>query len=162
MTTQAKPPRMTFVDILRENALQLVMYALGAILAGLAWWPLAPAYIVLCVISNMLYMARVCPYCGHYQLGTCPAGFDILSGKHYRAKVGKTFGSEFRNNVYVMVPGWFLPPLIAAWLLFWDFSWPVLGLGIAFCLIGFWWLPESSKKHCQGCETVDCPRRPKR
>jgi hypothetical protein len=31
----------------------------------------------------------------------------------------------------------------------------------AFCVVGFWVLPEASKKHCDGFETVDCPRRPK-
>jgi hypothetical protein len=60
-----------------------------------------------------------------------------------------------------MVPGWFLPPIAGLFLLVSSFSWVVLGLLAVFCFIGFWLLPETSKKHCEGCETVDCPRRPK-
>lgn len=159
--THARPMKMSAIDILRENALQLALYLLGALLAGLAWWPLAPLYLAYCALSNWLYMAWVCPYCGHYQLHTCPAGFDILSGGRFTKQPGKTFGSEFRRNVYVLVPGWVLPLLAGLYLLWRDFFWPVLGLLVAFGVIGFWWLPESSKKHCQGCETVDCPRRPR-
>jgi hypothetical protein len=159
---QALAARMSSWDILRENALQIAMCILGAILIGLFWWPLALAYLAYSVLANVLYMAWVCPYCGHYQLGTCPAGFDILSGRRFKAHPGKTFGTEFRSKVYILVPGWLLPPIAGMYLLLVDFSWVALGLVAAFCLVGFWWLPESSKKHCQGCETVDCPRRPKR
>jgi hypothetical protein len=133
-------------DILRENALQLFMYILGAVLTGLFWWPLA-----------LIYLA----YCAHYQLGTCPAGFHILSARRFEPKAGRTFSREFRRNVIVMVPGWFLPPIVGLTLLISSFSWHVLGLLVVFCVIGFWLLPEASKKHCEGCETVDCPRRPK-
>ena len=77
-------------DILRENALQLVMYVLGALL-----------YLAYCALSNVLYMAWVCPYCAHYSLGTCPAGFHILSASRFKPKAGRTFAREFRRNVIV-------------------------------------------------------------
>lgn len=148
-------------DILRENASQISMYGLGAVLTGLLWWPLGVIYLAYCALSNVLYMAWVCPYCAHYRLGTCPAGFHILSARRFKPKAGWTFSREFRRNVIVMVPGWFLPPIVGLYLLIGSFRWPVLGLLAAFCVIGFWLLPEASKKHCEGCETVDCPRRPK-
>lgn len=160
--THASLKKRTPLYLLRENGLQLLMYALGAVLVGLLWWPLAPFYLAYCVLSNVLYMAWVCPYCGHYHLGTCAAGFDIFSGKRFKADLGKTFAGQFKRNVYVMVPGWVLPPLIGLFLLYQHFSWSLLGLVAAFCFVGFWWLPEDAKRHCAGCETVDCPRRPKR
>lgn len=153
--------QMNAWDILRENALQIVMYVLGAILSGLAWLPLTVIYLVYSLLSNVLYMAWVCPYCGHYSLGTCPAGFHILSARRFKPKPGGTFSREFRRNVAVMVPGWFLPPIVGVYLLLTGFSWGLLALLVVFCVVAFWWLPESSKKHCAGCETVDCPRRPK-
>ena len=154
-------PRMSAWDILRENAYQIVMYILGAVLIGRVWWPLALVYLVYCVLSNVAYMAWVCPYCGHYSLGTCAAGFHILSGRRFKPQLGKTFARQFRRNVYVMAPGWFLPPVAALYLLVTGFSWYILALTAVFCAVAFWLLPESSKKHCEGCETVDCPRRPK-
>jgi hypothetical protein len=60
-----------------------------------------------------------------------------------------------------MFPGWFLPPIVAIYLLVVHFSWPVLAVLGAFCVVGFWLLPEASKEHCEGCATADCPRRPK-
>jgi len=160
MSTKPFVP-MTARDILRENLLQILMYLLGAVLCALAWGPLSAIYLAYCLLSNILYMAWVCPYCGHYALGTCPAGFHILSGRRFKPKPNTTFAREFRRNVIVMVPGWFLPPIMGVYLLVTGFLWPVLVLLIFFCLVAFWWLPESSKSHCKDCETVDCPRRPK-
>lgn len=152
---------MNAIKILRENALQIVMYILGAVLAGLVGWPLAVLYLAYGLLSNVLYMAWVCPYCGHYSPGTCPAGFDVLSRRRFEAKAGRTFGAQFRRNVLVVAPGWFLPPLAGAYLLVARFSWAVLALLVIFCITAFWLLPETAKKHCAGCETADCPRRPK-
>jgi len=156
-----KSLQMNGWDILRENALQILMYILGAVITALIAWPLAILYVAYSLFSNALYMAWVCPYCGHYALGTCPAGFHILSARRFKPKPGTTFSREFRRNLYVMVPGWFVPPLAGLYLLISGFSWTVLVLLVAFCVVGFWLLPESSKKHCEGCQTVDCPRRPK-
>lgn len=157
-----RPQNVNLWYILRENAIQILMYILGAVLMGLAWWPLAPIYVALAIASNIFYMYWVCPYCGHYQLATCPAAFDVLSGRRFRAQLGRTFRGQFRLGTVVMGPGWFLPPAAALYLLITRFSWPVLALLVVFCAVAFWLLPELSRKHCDGCETADCPRRPKK
>lgn len=159
--TKPTPVKLNAWDILRENAIQIVMYLMGAILLSLVWWPLALLYLAYCLLSNVMYMAWVCPYCGHYSLGTCTDGFHILSGRRFRPRPDTTFARQFRRNVYVMAPGWFLPPLGGLYLLVTGFTWTLLGLVVIFCVVAFWLLPEASRKHCEGCETVDCPRRPK-
>jgi hypothetical protein len=160
--SKLRPEKLTVGYILRENALQIIMYILGAIITGLIWWPLAIIYLAIAVATNIFYMYWVCPYCGHYALGTCAAGFDWLSGKHFKAKLNRTFRGQFSLGTVVVGIGWFLPPIAAVSLIIVHFSWLVLTLLTAFSVIGFWLLPESSKKHCDGCETVDCPRRPKK
>ncbi|MBN2388244.1 MAG: hypothetical protein JXB85_14600 [Anaerolineales bacterium] len=150
---------MTVRDLVRENAFQIVMYIVGAVIIGLVWWPLAAIYLAYCILSNVLFMAWVCPYCGHYSLGTCASGFHILSGRRFKAKLGTTFARQFRRNVSWMALGWFLPPIAGIYLLIVDFSWAILVLLSVFCVVAFWLLPESSRKHCEGCETGDCPRR---
>jgi hypothetical protein len=159
--TTLRPAKSTLWYILRENALQILMYILGAVIIGLVWWPLAIVYLALAIATNIFYMVWVCPYCGHYALGTCAAGFDLLSGRRFKAKLGRTFRGQFRLGTVVVGIGWFLPPLAAAYLLIVHFSWAVLGLLAVFCVVAFWLLPEVSKKHCAGCEMVDCPRYPK-
>lgn len=156
------PTKRTAWTILRENALQILMYILGAILIGLVWWPLAVAYVALAIGSTIFYMYWVCPYCGHYHLATCPAAFDLLSGRRFRAKLGRTFRGQFTLGTVVLAPGWFLPPVAALYLLIADFSWATLALLIVFCVVAFWLLPEVSKKHCENCEMLECPRRPKK
>ena len=156
-----KTLHMSTWDILRENALQIIMYVLGTVITGLVAWLLAIVYLAYSLFSNALYMAWVCPYCGHYALGTYPAGFHILSARRFKPESGRTFRSEFRRNLYIMIPGWFVPPFAGLYLLISSFSWLVLVLLVMFCVVGFWFLHETSKKHCEGCETVDCPRRPK-
>jgi hypothetical protein len=155
------PLKRTAWTVLRENALQILMYILGTGLLSLVWWPLGPVYLGYSLLSNYLYMQWVCPYCGHYGLGTCAAGFDLLSGKRFKPQPGRTFGSEFRRRSWVLYPGWFLPPVAGLYLLITAFSWVVLLLVGIFCGIAFWLLPEVSKKHCENCETADCPRYPK-
>ena len=159
--TSPDPTKRSPWSILRENALQILMYILGTILLSLAWWPLGVVYLAYSLFSNVLYMAWICPYCGHYSLGTCAAGFDILSGRRFKTRPGKTFGTEFRRRSWVLYPGWFLPPVAGVYLLFTAFSWITLALLAVFCMVAFWLLPEVSKKHCEACETVDCPRYPK-
>jgi hypothetical protein len=149
-------------SILRENAWQLVMYVLGMALVGLWNWTLAPIYLLLCLLSNLIYMAKICPYCGHYGLRTCKAGFHILSGGRFKPQPGLTFANQFRSWVWVMFPGWFLPPLVGGILLAQHFSWGVLILLASFCVVGFWILPQDSKRHCDDCDMVECPRYSKR
>lgn len=153
---------ITARSILRENAWQLVMYVLGMALLALWNWLLAPAYLALGLLSNVVYMAKICPYCGHYGLGTCKAGFHLLSGGRFKPQPGQTFAKQFRKWVWVMFPGWFLPPLAGIVLLLQRFSWTVLILLVLFCVVGFWVLPQDSKRHCDDCDMVDCPRYPKR
>jgi hypothetical protein len=155
------PMKRNSWTILRENALQLLMYILGTVLLSLTWWPLGPVYLAYSLYSNYLYMKWICPYCGHYLLGTCAAGFDILSSKRFRPQPGRTFGTEFRRKSWVLYPGWFLPPVAGLYLLITQFSWLVLVLLAVFCIVAFWLLPQVSKQHCENCETVDCPRYPK-
>lgn len=157
-----RPRNVTLGYILRENAWQLLMYLLGALLMGLLWPPLVGLYLALAVLGNLFYMYWVCPYCGHYALGTCPAAFDVLSGRRFRPLPGRTFRRQFTLGTIVLAPGWFLPPLAALPLLLRGFSWPIFGLLIAFCLVAFWLLPSQAQSHCEGCETVDCPRRPRK
>ena len=121
------------------------MYILGSMLTGLIWWPLGLVYLAYSLYSNILYMAWICPYCGHYALGTCAAGFDILSRKRFKPQPGKTFGSEFRRKSWVLYPGWFLPPIAGLYLLVFQFSWVGLALLAIFCVDAFWLLPEVSK-----------------
>ena len=148
------------LSILRENAWQLVMYVLGVILVGMLNWPLAGIYLGYCLLSNVLYMALVCPYCNHYHLGTCRAGFHLLSQQIFKPRPGGTFAGQFKQFVMVMVPGWFIPPIVGIILLVQDFSWLALILAGLFCMVGFVILPKDSQRHCQDCEMVDCPRRP--
>ena len=154
--------KSTVRSILRENAWQLVMYALGIALCALWHWALALVYILLCGVSNILFMKWVCPYCAHYGMGTCKAGFHILSGGRFKPTPGRTFGQQFRRFVIVMVPGWLIPPLIGILLLVDHFSWPVLILLGLFCLVGFVILPKDARRHCEDCPMMDCPRRPKK
>lgn len=159
--TTFDPTKRTIWSILQENALQIIMYILGMVLLSRVWWPLGPVYLVYSLFSNYLYMKYICPYCGHYGLGTCAAGFDLISGHRFKPLPGRTFGTEFRTKSWLLYPGWFLPPVAALYLLITGFSWIILGLTVVFCVVAFWLLPEVSKSHCENCETVDCPRYPK-
>jgi hypothetical protein len=111
MTVNALP-RLSLLSILRENAALILMYALGTWLVAPLGWLFALLYLGYAALSNALYMAWVCPYCPHYPLGTCPAGFHILSGGRFKAKPGRKYSQEFKQKVPVLFPGWFVPPML--------------------------------------------------
>jgi hypothetical protein len=152
-------PKLSLLSILRENAALIIMYVLGTWLVAPLGWLFALLYLGYAVLSNALYMAWVCPYCPHYPLGTCPAGFHILSGGRFKAKAGRKYSQEFKRNVAVLFPGWFAPPILGLYWLLTGFSWGMAVLLAAFCLVGFVILPADSKRHCDPCENMDCPRR---
>ena len=153
------PIESSLSSVLRENASLIIMYLLGMILVARVWWPLGWLYLAYCVLSNVLYMAWVCPYCPHYTAATCRAGYHLLSARRFRAKAGRTFGEQFGRNVIVLFPGWFVPPVVGMYLLVTGFSWRLVILLVLFCLVGFVLLPADSQRHCTGCENLDCPRR---
>jgi hypothetical protein len=97
--------------MLRENASLAIMYLLGTISVALLWRPLEWHYLAYCLLSNVLYMAWVCPYCPHYTAATCRAGYHLLSARRFQAKQGRTFSRQFGRNVTVLFPGWFVPPV---------------------------------------------------
>jgi hypothetical protein len=78
MTAIIPPLKRNAWTILKENALQILMYLLGTALVGLIWLPLGLIFFLYGILSNYLYMAWICPYCGHYLLATCaPAGTHL-------------------------------------------------------------------------------------
>ena len=80
------PIESSLSSVLQENASLIIMYLLGTILVARVWWPLGWLYLAYCVLSNVLYMAWVCPYCPHYAAATCCAGYYLLSTRRFRAK----------------------------------------------------------------------------
>ena len=153
------PVDLSLRSVLRENAALAIMYALGTILVALLWWPLGLIYLGYCLLSNVLYMAWICPYCPHYIAATCPAGYQRISGGRFQARAGKTFSGQFRYGVIMLFPGWSVPPVVGLYLLVTNFTWLVVALMALFCVVGFLILPVYSRRNCEGCENEACPRR---
>jgi hypothetical protein len=135
-----------------------VVYVAGAWLAWLAA-PLALlAYVAIVVLSNLAFMIAVCPYCLHCEERTCHSRYHLVA-RFFPARPGRGFGEQFRRNVVVMYPVWFLPPLAALWRLLVDPGWQVVVLLGLFCLGGFVVLPYASHRLCRTCaNAARCPR----
>jgi hypothetical protein len=151
--------RLPFRSIARENATLVAMYVLGTVLTLLLWWPLALIYLGYAVLSNLLYMAWVCAYCVHYSTASCPAGYHLFRRGRLRAKEGREFAGQFRRNMVLLFPGWFVPPIAGAYLLWKDMSWLVVGVLTVFLLVGFVVLPRDSRRYCETCKNEGCPRK---
>ncbi len=152
------PPSSARWFVWIENGSLWVTYALGALLAALASWPLVFVYLACCVLCNVLYAALICPYCFHHAEKNCHSGYHHIS-RFFRAQPDRTFAGQFRRYVAVMVPVWALPPIAALCRLLVAFSWLQAALLAAFCVLGFMVVPYTSQHNCERCGTVDCPRR---
>jgi hypothetical protein len=149
--------------MLADNTRVVAMWVSGIILVGLLSWPLAAAYLGYCLLSTLLYMALICPYCVHYQ-GGCPSGYHLLASRLFKPKESKSFAQQFRRYIVVMLPVWLIPLAVGVYLLITQPSWAAGVLMALFCLVGFVVLPYASKQvTCKKCKNAEyCPwRQPK-
>lgn len=141
-----------------ETTALLAVYAAGL---GISWrvWPLLSwLYLAVILGSNLLFMARVCPYCRHLETRSCHSGYHHVA-RFFARREGRTFARQFQRNVAVMYPVWALPPLIGLCGLLRSLDWGLLAALLLFCLVGFVVLPLASREICAGCaNAVECPR----
>ncbi len=144
--------------VIFETSALLFTYALGTALCALAWPPLALGYVALIVGCNLLFMAWICPYCRHCEERTCHSGYHHIA-RFFRPKANRGFAQQFRRNVAVVYPVWFLPPVAGVVRLVADADlWSGVVLAL-FCLSGFVALPLASRQICAGCVNApECPR----
>jgi len=141
--------------MLLDNTKVVAMWVLGIILVGLLSWPLAAAYLGYCILSTLLYMALICPYCMHYQTG-CPSGYHLIVSKFFKPKEGKSFAQQFGRYIVVMLPVWLIPPAVGVYLIATQPSWAAGVLTVLFCLVAFVVLPYVSKQvTCKKCKNAE-------
>jgi hypothetical protein len=145
--------------VLLDNIPTFGMYVLGtwilAYISGL-WAVIYAAY----SLSGIIWFwGRICPYCHHYGTKACPCGYGVLSAKLFKPKQGKSFRRVFRRNIIYLFPGWFIPPVVAGFLLWKEFSASLLVIAIIFSVVAFILIPVISKKvGCKDCEIrEECP-----
>ena len=134
-------------------------FLLGAALL----WPisgsLSIAFLLYCGLAIVLFWARICPHCHHFDTRACPCGYGIVAAAFFKPKVGKDFRKVFRRNIGIMFPCWFAPLGGGAYLLWTRFSGPALGLFLTFCIVAFLLIPVISRfVGCKDCDVRDqCP-----
>jgi MFS superfamily sulfate permease-like transporter len=144
---------------LLENSSLALLFIAGTSLIAWVWWPLGLVYLGYCFLSIFLFLAWVCPYCAHYAARTCPSGYHLIPVKPTKPQAGKTFARQYKRNIAVMFPVWFLPPVAGLYLLIVRPSWLAVALTVLFCLHGFVILPYISRQHnCKYCDNTECPR----
>lgn len=160
MTEAAMPKSPSPVDFVRDNAKMVIMYALGAWILSSVWLPLTWLYLAYCVLSLLLFIRLICPYCFRYHAGTCLSGYHIFAGI-FKPQSPTRFAKQFKRYVAVLFPVWFVPPLGGLYLLVTAFSWLTVVQLALFCVLAFVILPYISGKHsCATCENAEnCPWR---
>ena len=146
-------------QILLNNTPTAVMFVLGGTLLGLIWWGFSIVFLLYCGLAIVLFWRLICSHCHYFNTRACPCGYGIISARLFRPQRGKDFHKVFRRNIGIMFPCWFIPLGGGIYLLWSDFSWPVLGLFLAFCVVGFVLIPGLSKLiGCRECDQKDdCP-----
>ncbi len=144
---------------LLDNVPTAVLFALGAVLMGWAWRPLAAVYLAYCVLAIVLFWARICPHCPHFATRACPCGYGVIAARLFAARPDGGFQRAFRRNIGVVFPCWFVPPVAGGYLLWMGPTWPVVAVLAAFCVVGFAVIPIIAKRiGCRGCGLrEDCP-----
>ena len=145
--------------ILIDNAPVLALFVLGAAIVRPLSLAFSLGFLIYCALAIVLFWRLICPYCHHYNTKACPCGYGQIAPKFFRARKGKDFKKVFRQNIVIMFPCWLIPFAVGIHRLWTAFSWSLLGLFLAFCIIGFVAIPVIAKLiGCKGCEMKDqCP-----
>jgi hypothetical protein len=154
-------PRVTARQAWIDNLPYMAMIALGAAIFCISvgstpWqWVLAAGYVVYGAVGALWIMLFVCPWCHFYDTDSCPCGYGRMAARLRQKRDGDDFALRFRRHIPVIVPLWFLPPVAGVIALCLVFSWPLLGLLVAFALNSYVILPLVSKHY--GC--AKCPQK---
>jgi len=149
----------------RANVPYAAMLLLGAAVlvtgadAGAWGWLAAAAYVAYGVTGAVWIMLFVCPCCAFHGTRLCPCGYGLLSARLRARQPDGNFARQFRRHIPVIVPLWFVPPVVGGVLIAVGFSWALAGLLGAFVLNSFVLLPLTSTRHsCVHCpQKADCP-----
>ena len=149
----------TLDDRLVENGPMLITWALGAIILLYFGWLASLTYLIFCIFSLVWFIRFICTYCVNSRMGTCEAGLGNIGHALFAPNRPKYFRRQFFKNVGIQFPIWFIPPIVAVYALYLQFSYTMLLLFIVFCIVAFGVLPyESSRKVCDDCPMrYSCP-----
>lgn len=145
--------------VMLDNIPTLLLFVLGVLIINKLTTTGAAAYGAYTLFSVVWFWAKICPYCHHYETYACPCGYGIISPKLFKKRETTSFKRVFRRNILIVFPNWFVPVLIAIYLLATRFEKEVLYYTIIFSITGFVVIPVISKLvGCKNCEIKDdCP-----
>ena len=142
-----------------HNIPLLSMYVLGTIIIGFLNIWIALIFILYLILSNYIFMLKICAYCPHYGSRSSLCGYGLLTKFVTTKKKPKEFRKQFKRFIAVLFPDWFLPLIIGIYLLLQSFDWLTLLLLIIFIIIAFGAvLYVSRSKSCKSCKLKGaCP-----
>ncbi len=142
-----------------DNVPTLVLIILGIILVSKLSATGAVFFGFYAAFSIVWFWAKICPHCHHYNTLACPCGYGIVSSRFFRKGKGLSFKKVFRRNIITQFPNWFVPLVVAIYLLSMNITKELIVLTASFVLIGFVIIPFISKwVGCKNCEIKeDCP-----
>jgi hypothetical protein len=144
-----------------DNLPYALMVILGAVICQTTipgpslGWLAAGGYLAYGLAGALWVMLFVCPYCHFYDTRLCPCGYGQIAARLRARQPGDRFRAQFRKHIPVIAPLWFLPLIPGGLALARHFSWPLLGLLLAFAVDAFAILPLVSRLY--GC--ARCPQK---
>lgn len=145
--------------VLLDNVPTIILFTLGFVIIYQLSTIGAIIFGFYALFSVVWFWAKICPFCHHYNTLACPCGYGAISSKLFKKRIDKSFKKVFKRNIWIVFPNWFIPLMIAIYLITTQFSKEILALAISFSLIGFVIIPIISKLvGCKNCEIKeDCP-----
>lgn len=149
------------LEVFINNIPYVLMVGLGGVVIKISLGSEPPAlaaalaYFAYGILGALWIIVFLCPSCAYHGTGNCPCGYGTLSAYLRKKADTRDFRRQFKKHIPVIVPLWFIPPIVGGMAVARDFSWLLVGLLGAFVLDAFLFLPLFSKGH--GC--AECPQR---
>jgi len=131
---------------------------LGTLILVLCFGAWGLSYILITISGLFWLWARICTHCYGYGSKACPSGYGLISARFFKRSQKRDFNRAFKTNIWVIALQWFIPLFVGIYCMIRSFNPIHTGILFVFVLLGFVYLPISSKKNeCKKCPQVTCP-----
>lgn len=146
-------------QIFSHNIPLMIMYILGVFIVSIYNIVFSVIFIVYIILSLYIFMVTICAYCPHYGTKSSLCGYGLVTKSLTSRKKASQFKSQFRRNIAVLFPVWFVPLIFGLIIIINEFTWFMVILLIVYIIIAFGVvLYVSRSKSCKTCKLKkNCP-----
>ncbi len=121
MTSEGDAPTNSRYDYslayrLVDNSPYIATGVIGAVVCYQLHWVLAVLELLASFLGPLWIIVRMCPTCLLYGSPACSSGYGLVAARLVKQGDPETFAHVFKVQIIAVIPMWFMPVVVAAYL----------------------------------------------